>query len=321
MDSLFNTLGQVAYDGLRYLVENKIIVRKGLTFYHRDCELEFFFLASLSKDRSKMGKMLEKIQTAIREPLVFENVISIESYGIEYNDDLVEQGVIVFSNGVAKIDFSKFAYTVQSRTIVIKIRIRAPENLKQLLVSHRLERHPRHTEERIETRVEVVLDYAELWKTTFDQYAVRDIDFVFILAMPPETILGHISRRQAKRIIEAAKSAATGNADAIKFLNVMTKNFLLFQSDMAITRLLGSISTNSDALFVKDVYPTMQSAMISDTGYTTILPGDIKVRVECKIDGNKAAVHGSLIIDRKKYFDILSEIFQTIQKETLKLKF
>ena len=312
-------MGKTAYNWIEQLYNTKIIINKGLTFYHRDGELEFNFLISLSGARTKLSRIVQKIQSTVGDLFVFENVVSITGLGMECGENLVALGVISFSENAAKINFNKL-YDIKSNTVIIQVRTRAGDDLKRLLVSHRIEQIPQHTGKQIEAHIEVALDYANMWHNIFDQYVVRDIDFIFTLNVDLETILDQIPRKQAKRIIKAAELAVSGNAHAIRFLRIMTKSFLQFESDEVMLRLQDSISVEPKNFILKEVYPAMQHTEIPNAGYPVVLPGRMRVRIGCMLDGNQITTRGKLIIDIEMFSKILRELVQDIQKKTLKIR-
>ncbi len=321
--SLLGTLGKVAYNEIRQLSDSKVIIHKGLTFYHHDEELEFAFLISLGEGLSGLDKTLHKIKNVAKNPVTFENVIEVHGYGLPKNEDLVELGIISRSENTATVDFAKLPLKVQSNLIFIKIRARMQEPLKDILLSRRIEKTAQHIgDKQIETRIEVALDYADLWSKVFDQYTVRDIDFTFTLTVDPKTIMNQIPKKQAKKIIRAARLVSSGNAEAIKFLGIMAECFLAFESDSKMDFLASSISTEpAENFFVKEISPTMQLMEISDSGYSIALPGKMRIRLGCTIEGNKITTLGKLIIDLEKFSKILRAISQDLQIKTYRLKF
>ena len=321
--SLFSTLGKAAYDGIQQLIDSKIIMHKGLTFYHQSKEFEFAFVISLGEERSDLDRILQKIKGVVKKPVTFENVVGISGYGLTNNEDLVKLGIISLSKNTANIDFAKLRRDVKSSVVFIKIRVRIREELKKLLVLPRIEKTSQNIDHKqIETRIEVVLDYANLWNKVFDQYTVRDIDFTFTLIINLKTIMDQIPQRQAKRIIQAARLASGGNADAIRFLRVIRYCFLSFENDSMMALLRDSVSIEpAENFFVKEISPAMQLMEISDSGYPVVLPGKMRIKLGCMIEGNKVAVMGKLIIDVEKFSKVLDAISQDMQKKTLKLKF
>lgn len=269
--SLLAMLGKAAHNWIEQLRDAKVVVSKGLTFYHRDSELEFNLLVSLDGARAKLSRFVQRISASPGASATFENVIDISGHGMECGEDLVTLDIISFSEGTAKIDFSKLC-DIKSNTVLIRVRTKASAELKQLLVFGKIERIPQHTVTKIESRMEVALDYANLWSKTFDQCVVRDIEFTSTLIVDLDTILNQIPKKQARRINKAAEQAVRGNADAIQFLNLMTESFLSFESDEMIARLRRSVSVEPENFILKEIYPTMQRMEIPNTGYPVVLP-------------------------------------------------
>lgn len=77
---LLVSMGKTAYNWIGQLYNTKIIINKGLTFYHRDGELEFNFLISLSEARTKLSRIVQKIQSTVGDLFAFENVVNIRGY-------------------------------------------------------------------------------------------------------------------------------------------------------------------------------------------------------------------------------------------------
>lgn len=267
-----------------------------------------------------MNRIVQRIRALTDMSVSFENVISVTGHGFECSENLVALGVISFSESTAKIDFNRL-YDIKSSTVLIRIRTKASNQLKKLLVFCKIEQIPQHADAQIESHIEVALDYANQWHKMFDQYDVRDIGFISTLNIDLETILEQIPKKQAKRIIKAAEQAVHGNTDAVEFLNIMTEFFLWFESDEIISRLRHSISVEPRNFVLKEIYPTMQRMEIPNTGYPVVLPGRVRVRLECVLDGDQVVAHGRLVIDIEKFSEVLRELVKKIQLKTLKLRF
>ena len=270
--------------------------------------------------RTKLNRIVQRILTSPDASITFENVIGIAGHGLECGEDLAALGIITFSDSIAKIDFSKI-HSIKSNTVLIQVRTNASAELKQLLVFPKIEQIPQHTGTKIESRIEVALDYANLWSKTFDQCVVRDIEFISTLNVDLETILDQIPKRQARRIAKAAEQAVRGNADAIQFLRIMAKSFLAFESDAMISRLRHLVSVEPKNFVLKEIHPAMQYVEMSNIGYPIMLPGRMRVRVGCVLEGNQVVTCGRLVVDIEKFSEILRDIVQNIQINTLKLRF
>lgn len=317
---LLATIGKTAYNWIKQISDAKIIISKNLTFYHQDSELEFSFVVSLGGARVKRNRIVQRILPPPDASIEFENVLSIAGNGLECGENLVTLDAISLSKDTAKIDFGKL-YGIKSSTVLIRIRTKASAELKRLLVFCRIEQIPQHTETKIESRIEVALDYANLWSKIFDQYVVRDIEFTATLNIDLYDMLNRIFKKQAKKITKAAEQAVQGNANAIRFLNIMTESFLSFESDEVISRLRRSVSVTPENFILKEIHPAMQYVEMPSIGYPIVLPGRMRISVGCVLDGNQFIAHGRLVIDVKKFSEVLREIAQDVQLKTRKLRF
>ena len=100
-------LGKTAFPIFQRLIDNKLIVSKGVTIYHASSEIEYAFLISLGPSNSRVNIAMKKIQGILNKPVEFQDVIDITGYGLPYHDDLRELGVIIKDRDTATIDFGK----------------------------------------------------------------------------------------------------------------------------------------------------------------------------------------------------------------------
>lgn len=320
--SLLTPLGDVARKGIDKLIDSKIIVHRGLTFYHRSSEFEFVFLISTGPEHSKLNEIIKKIQSHFSKPLKFENVIEVLGYGIPHNENLKDLHIIQEGDTTATIDFGRILTEVKSETVFLKIRIQVPPEIKQFLVASRIDKTSIHYGmESIETDIEIALDYSNLWNKVFDEYTVRDIEFTFNLEVMPLTIIENIPKKYRERIIRAGQLALSGNQDAVRFLRIMSENFLSFESDKRAKQLLETVSVEPEDKFsITAVTPTMQTMEIAGVGHPVVLPGKMRITLGCRIEGKEITLIGKLKIDLKKFIKILSEISADIENQTNKLK-
>lgn len=320
--SFLASLGKAAHDGINTLINSKVIIHRGLTFYHRSSEFEFAFLISLGPEQSRVNEIVKKIQSKLSKPVKFENVIDASGYGISHGENLKELGIIQEKNTNAIIDFGRILKEIKSEIVFLKIRVLVPNELKQFLVPTRIDKTSTHYgKDSIETNIEVALDYSNLWHKAFDEYTVRDIEFTFNLEILPETIVEHIPQKYRKKIIKAAKLVSEGNQDAVRFLRIMSNSFLSFESDKRVGQLRETVSVEpKDKFTVRSIAPTMQTMEIASVGYPIVLPGKMRITLGCRLEGKEITLLGKLKIDLQKFGKILSEISIDIQNQTNKLK-
>ena len=320
--SLLASLGNAGRQGIDKLINSKIIIHRGLTFYHRSSEFEFAFLISLGPKQSRVNEIINKIHSFLSKPLEFENVIDVSGYGISHAENLKELGIIREENTNATIDFGRILKEIKSETVFLKIRVMVPSELKQFLVVSRMEKTSIHYgKDSIETNIEVALDYSNLWSKAFDEFTIRDIEYTFNLQVLPETIVEHIPQKYRKKIIKAASLVSKGNKDAVRFLKIMSNSFLSFERDERAKQLRETVSVEPEGKFtVRSIFPTMQTMEIASVGYPVILPGIMRITLGCRLEGKEVTLLGKLKIDLRKFGKILSEISIDIQNQTYKLK-
>jgi len=320
--SLLTPLGNIASKGINSLIDSKIIIHKGLIFYHRSSEFEFAFLISTGSAHSKLNEIIKKMKSYFSKPLEFENVIEISGFGVPHSENLKELGIIQEKNTIATIDFGRILKEIKSETVFLKIRIHVPSDIKRALVASRMDKTSKHYGmESIETDIEIALDYSNLWNKIFDEYTIRDIEFTFELEVLPETIIDSIPEKYRKRIVKAGTMALSGNQDAVRFLRIMTENFMSFESDKRLKQLLETVSVEpKDNFSVRSVLPRMQIMEIAGIGNPMVLPGKMRIILGCRIEGKDLTLLGKLKIDLKKFIQIINEISKDIQDQTRALK-
>ncbi len=65
----------------------------------------------------------------------------------------------------------------------------------------------------------------------------------------------------------------------------------------------------------------MQTAEIATVGHPIILPGAMKIFLECRLEGTDMALKGKISIDLEKFSKLLRKISSSIEQETGGLKF
>lgn len=316
---LFGSSGRLI---IEKLIDQKIIISKGITIYHKSSEIEYAFMLSLGIQNSRLDAIIKKVSSIINKPLSVPNVIEISGYGMLNQESLMDLGMISLNKNTAIIDFTKIVRDVKSETVFIKIRQNLPEGLRRMLVVHRLNKTVKYIgNDVLENDIEISLDYANLWNKVLDQYTVRDIEFVFELLVDPRSIADKIPKHYAERIIKAAKAISQGNQDAVKFLRIMTEGFVSFEKDNRLKQFRDTVSASpSDLIKITSVTPRMQTLEIAGVGHPVVLPGVLRITIGARLEGKDVTLAGKLIIDLKKFGKILSEIVTEIERNSKNLK-
>ena len=101
----------------------------------------------------------------------------------------------------------------------------------------------------------------------------------------------------------------------------MSDCFLSFENDNTRKKLLEMVSVEpAEKLFIKEVYPTMQSMAIAKSNQPVILPGNLRIIIGGKLEGDDITLHGKLKIDLNKFSKIINDISKDLQEKTRRLK-
>jgi len=123
-------------------------------------------------------------------------------------------------------------------------------------------------------------------------------------------------------MIKAAKAFSKGKRDAVTYMKIFSDNFLKFQSDELQSDLMACVSLEPENnLKIKSIHSKMQSAEIAGVNHYIILPGIMKIFLECRLEGNDIILKGKISIDLTKFSKVLRKMISSIEQETGDLKF
>ena len=201
-ESVVSGLGSSFLSILEKLLGTGDIVHRGATVYHKSSEIEYTYQISIGPSHSRVNGIVKKLKGYLSKLVEFDEVIEIYGFGLPHNEDLKKLGVIQVKGKKANIDFTKLFQTIKSELVTIVIRKKFPEKLRHAIVIPHMVQTPRYSGfDYTETNLEVALDYADLWFTSFEQFTIREIEFGFTLDIVLETINPEFSRSTRKSTI------------------------------------------------------------------------------------------------------------------------
>ncbi|MDH3825407.1 MAG: hypothetical protein OES14_06405 [Nitrosopumilus sp.] len=318
--SLISALGSSIPSFLQKLSELKVTIRKGATVFYKSCEIEFVFHFNIGPMESRLDSIINPLKKFITKPLEFDDVITIDGYTLTGNDDLRKLGIIQTIKDKATVDFAKLL-ELKSDLVILTVRKKLNPRIPAALLSLHIDKNPEHDGKLTSSNIELALDYGNLWHKDFDHFDVKDIEFSFNLGIDLQTIVKALPTLQRKKIINAGKSFTKGNRDAVTYIKIFSDNFLKFQSDELEPDLMNCVYLEPKNNFqITSLHPKMQTAEIAGVGQPIVLPGEMKIFLECRLDGNDRALKGKITIDLEKFGDVLRKIVSSIEQETGRLK-
>lgn len=320
--SLLANLGKAAIPLLEKLFELGIVTHKGATVYYKESEIEYNFHINFGQKNTRIQSITKQIQSLIVNKIDFDEIIEISGYGLPHNENLRDLGIIQTAGSKSSIDFGRILRDVESDLIILMIRKKFPEGLRDRLVIQHINKTPFHQADQYTTAdIEVALDYANLWHKSFDQFTVRNIEFSFNLDINLETIIEAIPKQQRDKIIRAGKLLSSGSKDAISFIKIMSDNFLSFEHDKIVNSLKETVILEPHENFqLTTIIPKMKNYEFAKFRHVMILPGSMKIYVGCRIEGKDIVLRGKLGVDFTKFKKILIYMMSQIEKDSKNLK-
>jgi len=320
--SLLSVLGSTVPPFLQKLSEMGVTIHQGATVFHKSCEIEFRFHFNKGPIESKLSTIIKSLQKYLVKPLDFDDVIEIHGTGLTNNENLLELGIIQVQGDKASVDFGKILSELDSNQVLLTVRKKLNPEIPKSLVSIHIDKNPEHEGTIASANIEAALDYANLWHKDFDQFNVRDIEFSFNLEIGLQTIVDEMSSSQRRKIISAGKALSKGNRDAITYMKIFSENFLKFEGEDLLPDLMNSVSLEPSNNFkIKNIIPKMQSAEIAGVSHSVILPGSMKIFLECRLEGKDIVLKGKITVDLEKFHKVLRKIIVAIEKESSELNF
>ncbi|MEX0862740.1 hypothetical protein [Nitrosopumilus sp.] len=319
--SLISALGSTIPSLLQKLSELNVTTRQGVTVFYKSCEIEFVFHFNMGSMTSRLNSIIKPLQKFLVKPIELDHVIDISGYTLTGDNDLKKLGIIQTEKDKATINFGKLL-ELNSDLVILTVRKKLNPKIPEALLSLHIDQNPEYVGKLTSANIELALDYGNLWYNDFDHFNVRDIEFSFGLTIDLPTIINALSPLQRKKIINAGKAFSQGNRDAISYLRIFSENFLKFQSDELESDLLDCVSMEPENNFhVLSIHPKMQSAEIASVGHPIVLPGEMKIFVECRLEGKDMVLKGKITIDLEKFSKVLRKITSSIEQQTGGLKF
>lgn len=297
-------------------------IREGVIFDHQELLAEYSFHIGLGLRHSRLDGLKALVSSALQGTVEIENVVEASAIGLPDFEELGELGVIVLESSKLRISFSELIRKVNSSLVVIRIKKRIANDIRDKIVTFHVSQNARVIGDKSLFYFEVVLDYADLWKKSVDSFSVQNIVFPINLEVIGQDIEPLLPEPFKERLRRADHAVLSGNRSAIEFLNSLNREFLSFESNETIREFYGMIGFSPPTVAeVLDITPRMQPFQLGDSNYPLILPGSLQVRIKTKIPENEAKQVGSVEIDLSHFKLFVERVVRRVEQATIKLVF
>ena len=302
-------------------LEAEISVHKSILINHKEKQIEYDIQIILTNEASKREGLAAKIQSYFKEPFKMEGVLSFNALLVPTHYDLVEKNITSLNQGKFQFDIGRLIREVKFDIASLKIIARMPDNVLEQLVIPTKSSSGIHEGNKIKARLEVSLDYGSAWYKKYDRFEVRDIEYFHTISISPATIGEVIPREFYNKMMAAARAYPVSNKKVNEFFSILSKNFLLFESEQYYGKVFNTVTVDSDSFEVVDVTPKMQQREVIAGGPQVLLPGSYRIRFRTRIEGNEIVKRTHAYIDIDKLKAIFSEMIALTNLQTKHLTF
>ncbi|MEM3656545.1 MAG: hypothetical protein QXP58_08550 [Thermoprotei archaeon] len=296
-----------------------IQIDEGFVFNYQDLEAEYRFQIQLGLKTSRLDTLKTILQSHLERTIEVKDVLEVSAFTIPNFENLVGLGIVKFQGGILRIPFHDILRQVDSTLVVLTFRKRVGPEFRDIVSPHISQSTSTIGEKKI-AYFEAVLDYAELWKQSVTSFSVRNIVFTIILELYDADLEAMLSQSFKKRIREVDAQILKGNPDAIAFINVLTEEFLKFESDESTQEYRAMISFDPPTVAeTLEVIPKMKYRQLGESNYPLVLPGSIQVKTRTKIPENSFKVTGKIEFDLSRFRLFLEQVVKRVEERTAQL--
>lgn len=306
-------------DIIQKLKDEKIISHEGLIIYHAENEIEYRIDLNIGDLKSRFTAFKNFFKSTTLRKITFE-AIEVSGVGMQ-NENLVEMGLIELNGNQLTIDFPRILREVKSNLVIILFRTRFSNILKDQLVHRQISKVNSIKDGKLISNFVVVLDYANLWYSSFSSFSVRNIIFTLNHNLPKDEILNAMTE-ELKMKLDKADKLALQKENARKFLAEFQRIILELQDQEFLSRLEGLIEINPHTNGrIDNVIPSLKVFEYTNSKLTVTIPDHYIITISANIEDRETAINATLTFDLNGYRELLKEKFKKFKDQTRKIKF
>jgi len=319
--TIFSTIFGASSKILEKLREKNGISTSGVIIDYGKSEIEYNFMINLGDAQSRKKTITKYLSAIGNKKITIDDVSSISGIVLPTNENLRELKIITLQQRTATIDFPLLFKTTQGSLATITLKKSFPEELTSKLVYRNIAKVSRHSEKGAESTMEIVLNNANMWKTQFTSFSVRNIIFTINMSIDKSTTLAALPDKLRERLILADQESGV-NSNAKKFLARFQRLISEFQDEDFINEVSKAISLQpAHSFFIKDIKTSLQGYSLTKSGMPMMLPGKMTTTIEASIEDDQKSLAGTMFLNNKIYSKTFTNLMEKIQSETSNIRF
>jgi len=318
--TILSTVFGASYKILEKLREKNGIPTSGVIIDYERSEIEYNFMINLGDTQSRKKTITKHLSAIANKKITIDDVSQISGVALPTNEDLRKLGIITLRQRTATLDFPALFKKIQGNLVTISFKKSFPRELTNKLVYRNIGKVSRRTEKGLESNLEIILDNANMWRTQFTSFSVRNIIFTINISIDKNTILTALPEKLKDKLILADQESGV-NSNAKKFLARFQRLISEFQDEDFLNEISKSVLLDPSFSFIlKDIRTTMQGYSLTKSGMPLMLPGKIILTIESHIEDDQKSLHGTAFLDIQSYSNTFNVLLKKIESETNNIK-
>jgi hypothetical protein len=310
LEEVFSAANQI----IGYINAAGISFSRGATIFYSAHKIQYRYHIYLGAKSSRVNSVARLIKSKLNQPLNIGEVLAISGFALPDHSSLDDYFSRDKKTGVS-IDIPSILANFNSEEIIIQFeKWMSPIQLQSLVpLPHVFKRPVYIDQERMETPVEVVIDYANLWYKKFEWFRIVDIRKRYNVEFQ-EGNLSELLPLSLKSLINAIEEDKRNSHVARQKLRIISRIFRKFKDDSSMQqRLSECVSTDKPG----NVEFTGIHGDLKRISIQTIpleLPYTVKIHTTITLDSKDLAVSAKIIIDLQKLYSVVRDLSDEVDR-------
>jgi hypothetical protein len=310
LDEVFSAANQI----IGYINDAGLAYSRGATIFYSAHKIQYRYQIYLGTKSSKVNIASRLIKSKLNRPLNVGRVLSISGVALPDHQSLDDYFIIDKNTG-ATIDIPAILTDSKSEEIIIQFeKDMSPIQLQSLVpLPHIFKRPVYFNDEKMETPVEIIVDYANMWYKRFEWFRIVDIRRRYVVSFE-EGKLKELLPLSLKSLVKAIEENRTNQRPVQKRIQSVSGIFRKFRSDPGIQhRLSDCLSTDKPRnIEFSSIHGDLKKLNIR--GAILDLPYSLDMRINIMLDSKDLAVSAKIVIDLQKIYSIVQDLSDEVDK-------
>jgi hypothetical protein len=280
---------------------------RGATIYYSSHKIQYRYQISLGTKSSRVNAVSRLIKSKLNQPLILGQVISVSGFALPDHQNL--DNYFLRDKKGTSIDIPSILKNSESDEIIIQFdKDMSIEQLQSLIPLPHIFKRPMYFDAvRMETPVEIIIDYANMWYKKFEWFRIVDIRKRYVVNFQ-EGNLNELLPLSLKKLAKSIEESKQNSRIMRSRIQSISDIFRKFRSNPDVQqRLSECVSTDKPGnIEFKSICGDLKKLIIR--GIPLDVPDSVNIQMNIMFDSKDLAISAKIIIDLQKLYSIVSDL-------------